>query len=328
MISKHLPPAMAALMLAVPASAQDYPQTFEHKFGTTVVDQKAERVVTLSYAGVDHYLALGIVPVGIQYWYGDYPFGVWPWAQEALGDAELVALNEVNYEQIAALEPDVIEAVVSGITEEQYRELSKIAPVVATAADQSDWSTPWYEITRTAGRITGKSDEAEKVVGAIQERIAGIVADHPEWKGMTASVVHTTDDGQLGVFRGLDARSQVITQLGFTITPALDSIGNPEDFYATTSQEQLSLIDADLVVWVSGTNDPAPIKALSLRDRADFYLEGREVFAGTMLADAFSWSSPLSFDYLLDTLVPEIEAAVDGDPATPVPTAKAVGLVD
>jgi iron complex transport system substrate-binding protein len=45
-----------------------------------------------------------------------------------------------------------------------------------------------------------------------------------------------------------------------------------------------------------------------------------------MLADAFSWSSPLSFDFLLDEMVPNIEAAVDGDPQTKVPTAEAVGL--
>ncbi len=239
-----------------------------------------------------------------------------------------MALTEVNYEQIAALEPDVIEAVVSGITEEQYQELSKIAPVVATAADQSDWSTPWYEITRTAGLVTGRSEQAEAVVGAIQERIAAIVADHPEWQDMTASVVHTTEDGQLGVFRGLDARSQVITQLGFTITPALDRIGNPDDFYATTSQEQLPIIDADLVIWITGAGDFEPVKALTLRERAPFKLEGREVFAGVMLADAFSWSTPLSLGYLLDTLVPEIEAAVDGDPATEVPTARSAGVLD
>jgi iron complex transport system substrate-binding protein len=315
----------ALLALVSTALAQEFPQTFEHKFGTTVLEQKPERIVTLTYSGVDHYLALGVVPVGIQFWYGDYPYGVWPWAQDELGGADLVALSEVNYEQIAALEPDVIEAVVSGITEEQYRELSKIAPVVATAADQSDWSMPWYEITRTVGRVTGEQDKAESVVATLQDRIAGIVADHPEWQGMTASVVHT-DGSELGVFRGLDARSQVISQLGFTITPALNDLGTPEDFYATASLEQLPIIEADLVVWISGTNDSAPIQALPLRERAKFYQEGREMFAGTMLADAFSWSSPLSFDFLLDEMVPNIEAAVDGDPQTKVPTAEAVGL--
>lgn len=324
---KLLTLAAALVALVLPAAAQDFPQTFEHKFGTTTIEQQPERIVTLSYSGVDHYLALGVVPVGIQFWYGDYPFGIWPWAQDALGDSETVALKEVNYEQIAALEPDVIEAVASGITEEQYRELSKIAPVVATAADQSDWSTPWYEISRTAGRISGKQAEAEAIVERIQGRFAKTVADHPEWSGMTASVAWA-EESQMGIFRGLDARSQVVTQLGFTITPALNDLGTPEDFYATLSQEQLNLLEADLVVWIAGGGNVDPIKALALRSNAKFFKEGREVVAGLLLADAFSWSSPLSLDFLLDALVPSIEAAVDGDPATVVPLARESGLIE
>lgn len=330
MHSKFLSLAAAAaafIALVLPAAAQDFPQTFEHKFGTTVVETKPERIVTLSYSGVDHYLALGVVPVGIQYWYGDDPYGVWPWAQDALGDSELVALKDVNYEQIAALEPDVIEAVTSGITEEQYRELSKIAPVVATPADQSDWSTPWYDMTRIVGRITGKAAEADAIVDRIQGRFASIVAQHPEWSKMTASVAWA-EDTQMGIFRGLDARSQVVQQLGFTITPALNDLGTPEDFYANLSEEELNLLDADLVVWIAGGGNVAPIKALALRNNAKFFKEGSEVVAGLLLADAFSWSSPLSLDFLLDALVPSIEAAVDGDPATVVPLAQESGLID
>ena len=122
----------ATLLLSTTAlSAQDFPQTFEHRFGTTVVESRPERVVSLSYQNHDNFLALGVVPVGIRYWYGDYPFGVWPWAQEALGDAEpFVIEGEISIEAIAALEPDLIEAVWSGITEEEYQLLSEIAPVI------------------------------------------------------------------------------------------------------------------------------------------------------------------------------------------------------
>ena len=48
---------------------------------------------------------------------------------------------------------------------------------------------------------------------------------------------------------------------------------------------------------------------------------GPEVFADLELSGAFSHSSPLSLEYVLEQLVPEIAAAADGDPATPVPSA-------
>lgn len=52
--------------------------------------------------------------------------------------------------------------------------------------------------------------------------------------------------------------------------------------------------------------------------------EGREVFVDQLLGGAFSFASPLSLDYLLDELVPELTAAADGDPSTVVPSAAAL----
>lgn len=319
--------ASAVVLSALPVAAQDFPRSFEHKFGTTVIEEKPERVVTLTYPGVDHYLALGVVPVGTRYWWGDYPFGIWPWAQDALGDADLLALTEVNYEQIAALDPDVIEAVVSGISAEDYAELSKIAPVVATSPDQSDWSTPWYETLRTAGLITGESEKAEAIIAALQDRIEEIAADHPQWQSMTASVA-TIDEGEIGVFLDKDIRAQLLSQLGFTIVPGLDDVETNDETYATISQERLSMIEADVVIWVTWDGDVEPIKSLALRDRSSFRQEGREVFADAVLSGAFSWSSPLSLNFLLDALVPAIDQAVDGNPNTPVELTVAAGLTD
>ena len=54
------------------------------------------------------------------------------------------------------------------------------------------------------------------------------------------------------------------------------------------------------------------------------YAEGREVFTDPLVSGAFSFASPLSIDYLLEQLVPELALAVDGDPATVVPSAAAI----
>ena len=47
------------------------------------------------------------------------------------------------------------------------------------------------------------------------------------------------------------------------------------------------------------------------------YAEGREIIADPLLAAAFSHASPLSLEYVIEHLVPELALAVDGDPATP-----------
>src|SRR5690349_15122229 len=120
---------------AAPAQAQDFPVTIEHMYGSTTITKAPERVVSLGFAGHDNILALGVHPIAVRYWYGDYPHGVWPWAEDALGGTEPVVLKgDINIEQIAALRPDLILAISSGITREQYDLLSQIAPTVASEA--------------------------------------------------------------------------------------------------------------------------------------------------------------------------------------------------
>ena len=65
-----------------------------------------------------------------------------------------------------------------------------------------------------------------------------------------------------------------------------------------------------------------------MRERLKAHQEGRELFADYLLSGAFSFGTPLSLNYLLDRMVPLIEAAVDGDPATIVETTEEAGLLD
>ncbi|WMT86058.1 ABC transporter substrate-binding protein [Pelagibacterium sp. 26DY04] len=313
-----------AVGLAMSAAAQEFPQTFEHRFGTTVIDDQPERVVTLTYSGADHYLALGVVPVGLRHWYGDFPHSVWPWAQGALGDAEPFVLTEIDYEQIAALEPDVIEGIGSGLTQEQYDELSRIAPVVAAEAQYTDFSTPWAERARTVGRILGQEDGADRLVSDLEARITSIAAAHPEWNGMEAVIAFNVT--YPGVYRSVDIRAQLLEQLGFSTPAAIDALGEEGDFNVEISEEDLTLLEADLLVWIIGAGSVERIEGLALRERLTAHQEGREVFADYLLSGAFSFATPLSLNYLLDRLEPLIEAAVDGDPGTPVETTMEAGL--
>ncbi len=141
-------------------------RTVEHKHGSTEVPAVPERVVTVGLSDHDYVLALGFEPVGVTDWYGGYPHATWPWAQDELGDAtpEVMPRNndEFDFEKIAALEPDLIVGMYSGMTQDDYETLSEIAPTVAQSGEYPDYGMPWQATTRMAGRALGRRERAER----------------------------------------------------------------------------------------------------------------------------------------------------------------------
>lgn len=131
---------------------------------------------------------------------------------------------------------------------------------------------------------------------------------------------------QVEVYKSGYVVSQLLARLGFAVPDAIESLGEPGAYYVELSRENIADIDADVLIWFNPDGDAEPAKTLLLRDRLKAHAEGREVFAGKVLAGAFSFSSPLSLAYVLDTLVPEIELAADGKPETVVPSAAEAGL--
>ncbi|MFW6174563.1 MAG: ABC transporter substrate-binding protein, partial [Chloroflexota bacterium] len=61
---------------------EEFPVTIEHKYGSTTIEEKPERVVTVGFSEQDPVLALGAKPVAVREWFGGQPNAVWPWAQE------------------------------------------------------------------------------------------------------------------------------------------------------------------------------------------------------------------------------------------------------
>lgn len=307
-----------------------FPVTIEHQFGETTIDAEPQRVVSVGFNEHDFLLALGVVPVGVRDWYGDQPFATWPWAQDELGDAqpEVIPSAELNFEQIAALDPDLIVGVWSGMTGADYEKLSAIAPTVAQSDEYDEYGTPWQEQTLVLGEATGRLAQAEAIVAALDARYADIRAAHPDWEGQTASVSFVTEEGP-GAYASQDPRSRFMQDLGFVI-PEVNDTDPTNSFYLQLSAEDISALDVDALVWVYSTPEEIDGILTRLPTRANLTAnaEGREIFADVELSAAFSHSSPLSLEYVLDRMVPELEAAADGDPSTPVPSAVAVGAVD
>jgi iron complex transport system substrate-binding protein len=245
-----------AIPLAFAASAvfaQDFPVTLEHAWGSTTIEAEPQRIVTWGWSNEDAAIALGVIPVGIPFQsYGGGEDGIQPWTEAALTAAGATTptvldnSGEPPFEQIAALQPDLIIAVYSGITEEQYAMMSAIAPTVAYSGDP--WSTPWQDVARTVGKALGKSDEAEALVTETTEWLAAEVAKHPELAGITFASANDYD-GSMAVYAPLDARMKFLTDLGLTLDPSVAALAPPDaPFYYPLSYELFDQLQGDIFV--------------------------------------------------------------------------------
>lgn len=310
---RHVIAMLVALLgTMVPCGADTV--TLTHKYGVTQIEGTPQRVVSLSYIGHDLVLSLGVVPVGLRYWYGDHPFGVWPWAQDALqGAAPVVLYGDIDVEQIALLEPDLILGQWSGMTRRDYDMLSVIAPTVPPAVGQDDYGSSWQLMHERVGIALGRADEARAQIAQIEARFARVRNTHPEWQGKSASVVWPV---QVGTFASQDIRSQLMQNLGFYTPPQIDALVKGNNFYVVVPQETLEIIDTDVVAWVASPNPGHALGQIDLRPMMRSHREGREVILDETLTAAMSHSSPLSLNFVLDHLVPVLEVAMDGDPET------------
>lgn len=307
---------------ADPASEEDssaFPVTIEHKYGSTTIEEAPERVMAVGLTDQDPLLALGVTPVGTTEWFGEEPGAIWPWAQDELGYAEPVVVGDssaTNFEKIASLQPDVIVALYSGITKQDYNTLSEIAPTVAQPGDVVDYGISWEEQTLTIGKILGKTDEAEQIIANVGAEFDAALADHPEFAGASA-VVATPYEG-IWVYGPEDPRGRLLTNLGFEVPEWVAEVTGDE-FGGNLSEERAELLDLDVIIWL----DPDDAKELGgpLYESLAVHQEGREVGVDSFndpLGAATSFVTVLSIPYLLDGLVPMLATAIDGDPATEV----------
>ncbi|MFD4573938.1 iron-siderophore ABC transporter substrate-binding protein [Streptomyces sp. NPDC058417] len=306
------------------AASSAFPVTIDHKFGSTTIKSEPKRIVTVGLTDQDAVLALGKVPVGTTEWLGGYKGAIGPWAADKLNGADApTVLKDTGtgpqVEKIAALKPDLILSVYGGITKEQYTSLSKFAPVVAQPKEYNDYGVPWQKQTELIGKALGKSDEAAAAVKDTEGKIAAAVAEHPEFKGKNA-LMATPYEGMF-VFGSQDPRSRLLTDLGFSLPADLDKVIG-DQFGANISKERTDLLDQDAIVWMVGdvVKDAAKLHKDASYKGLKVVSEGREVYIHETsdYGSAVSFGTVLSLPYVIERLVPQLTAAVDGKPDTKV----------
>lgn len=287
-----------------------FPVRVEHKYGTTEVKAEPKRVVTLGLSDQDAVLALGTKPVGAIDWFKETPYGKWPWAKPLWGDTppEVVGeRDEYNMEKIASLKPDLILAQYSGMKQEQYDTLSKIAPVVAQPKGFEDYQAPWQDSARLAGKALGKADEIEKLIKGIDDKFAAAKAAHPEFAGKTAVVADAYEPGTYSVFSPNDPKMLFLTQLGFVVPDKLKEAAGTANV-VDLSYERFDVVDVDRLVWLIA--DPAStdqIKNEALYQKLKVVQEKRDLFVPyeePPVGAAMSFNTVLSIPYALDQMLP------------------------
>ncbi|WP_159996704.1 ABC transporter substrate-binding protein [Roseomonas sp. 18066] len=312
-----------------PAAAAEI--RLDDAFGGIVLKGIPQRVVSLGFTTQDTLLALGVLPVAVRHWFGEAPGAIWPWAQPALqavagqGPAPVLLSGDISVERVAALRPDLIIGIGSGMPPEIHATLSKFAPVLMQERDQAAFATPWDMLARRIGLATGRSAAAEAAIAATRSRFAEAQARHPGWAGKHAVAAYAFG-GETGAFIRSDTRGRFLAELGFAQPEAVARLPTSYGFYARLSPEDLSPLEADLLVWVIATEQVPEVAGLPLRRLLRAHREGREVVTTALVSAALSYGSILSLPFALEALEPEIVAAMDGDPATPVPSARGSGI--
>lgn len=314
-------------------SSAEFPITVAHKYGESVIEQQPTRVVTLGYNDQDAVLALGVRPVASVSWFEDTV--VYPWAEAAASDAggddiEIISAEKLESggpEAIAAYRPDLIVAIFSYLTKEEYVEYSKIAPTIVGLADYPNDGTPWQQQTELVGQALGKESEAKDVVAKAEQAIADIAAAHPEFKDKTAFASGGLADGQVCLYPtgrsgstyegGAYGPGYLLPALGLAIPEEFDQLVEAE---ATPciSYELLKKLDLDVGLWAFPRDNESAKELAKIPTYQGLRLveEGREVYTSAEVGIALNFSTVLSLPWAAEQLAPQLRAAVDGDSST------------
>lgn len=308
------------------SSSAQFPVTIKHVFGETTIEKQPTRVATVSWVNDDVAIALGVVPVGLpkNEWGGNEQ-GSTPWKDAALKDlgagfgsdkapVQYSEADGINFTEIAKLTPDVILAAYSGLTEEDYKKLSEIAPVVAHP--ELAYGTSWQDSTSIIGKALGKDADATKLIDDTEATIKEKVAKYPQIAGKSfiyGNLEPASAEG-VNVYTANDNRPRFLSEIGMKLASVVEenSKGSKE-FFVPWSAEKANELESDIfVTWVPDAATTETIKADPLLGQIPAIKNGALVAdADNTLTLSISASSPLSLPWSLDTFLPQLATAAD-----------------
>ncbi len=308
------------------ADGQTYPITIKHALGTTVIENKPQRVATVAWANHEVPLALGIVPVGMEAanFGDDDDDRILPWVTEKLeklGAEKPVLFDEgdgIDFEAVAATAPDVILAAYSGLSQADYDTLSQIAPVVAYP--DAPWSTDWRTVIRFNSQGLGMAAEGEALISSIECEIAGTIAGHPELKGKSAMFITHLNASDLSVvnfYTTNDTRVKFFADLGLSSPKSVVQASVPGKFSGSVSAERIDdFDDVDIIVTYGDKKLLDALEANPLMAKMPAVKEKALITLGRNPVGTAANPTPLSISWVLKDYVALLADAVRKAPDT------------
>ncbi|WP_175987134.1 iron-siderophore ABC transporter substrate-binding protein [Microbacterium tenebrionis] len=305
-----------------PASDDAFPVTIEHVYGETTITEKPERVATVAWANHEVPLALGIVPVGMSKvaWGDDDDNGVLPWVEEKLDElgAETPVLFDeadgIDFEAVADTNPDVILASYSGLTQEDYDTLSKIAPTIAYP--EVAWGTSYQDMITMNATALGLADEGAELVADLESQTQDALDAHPALKDAKVlfTYIDPNDFSQVGFYTPIDTRPGFLLDLGLPEPQILKDNADATDFYLTVSAEEVDKFDdVDLFITYGDESMVAALQADPLLGKIPAVAHGQIAILpdATPIANSAN-PSPLSIPWGIDEYFSILEAPLTG----------------
>ncbi|WP_435299019.1 iron-siderophore ABC transporter substrate-binding protein [Timonella sp. A28] len=293
--------------------------TIEHALGTAKITEQPERVVTLGMGSAETVIALGTTPVGVEeYPWGSDDTGYLPWIHEAITKqgtelpTQFTGSTELDIEAVLALEPDLILAPWSGVTQEQYDLLADIAPTVAY--EKEPWVITWQEQIQVIGKALGKTQEAEQLITDLNSQLAE--AGRDEYKDVTFSYIYNTGPGSLGVFFETEQRVAMVSALGLTVDPVVAELREYEvegtDSALIGLENADKLANSDLIfTFYSDPQNKKEIEAQPLYQQIPAIAQGAIVAPTDQpFVTGSSIINPLTVPWALERFVPLVDEAL------------------
>ena len=284
----------------------------EHAYGETTIEGTPERVVSLGLTDADPLLALGVEPIAIRPGYG--VDGVGPWAEKALDDAdpEILDSGQIDVDEVAALDPDLIVAVSAAVDEATYDKLSELAPTIVRPEGAIDYGVSWEVATTMIGTAVDRPDEAKTIIEDTKVAINDTLRANPRIDGTNGAIVRANPKGGWYVYTPVDARGQFMFELGVNLPPKLARLDDGSSYWIDIDAKKTDLLEGDVVVAIGDAKEQKlfknakPFQQLSVNERG-----GVVYVPSAPLGQSLAYTTVLSIPYSLEHLAPKISGALD-----------------
>ena len=259
--------------------------------------------MALGWGDAETALVLGVEPVGASDWLAFGGDGVGPWLPEGYTTSPtVIGTQEPEYEQIAALRPDLILDVKSSGDAARHDLLAEIAPTIGIPAGGEKYRTTTAQQVTMIAAALGEPAKGAELLAEVDAAFTAAATEHPEFAGRTIAVGSYSSNG-FGAYVTGSTRVEFATRLGFTNSPAVDAQAS-SNFAVTLSAESLALLDADLTVVLPIGTTEEEVAAEPLFAELPSVRDGRYAVLEPTASKAFSTGTVPALLWSVEHVVP------------------------